>query len=307
MNEQSLAPAALAVKPASFPINSSQMIGVNDKPCLLSENTKTTTMPEVIISMPVKEQAAISQFAQDLVAIEPLIRRVVRGRLNSFHRQSAEDIAQRVLLNLWQWRTRHGEREISPVELQKIAARSARRAVQFYYRQQNKQGMRNIFPTQDFDNSINKTEEDPHNQPEDNHSDNNLCNDHRDAWATDAEAASYAGGTEMEVASLAKFLFRQILGLSGRQRFALLLQKSELIVHLITNKACLIPELADTLALTKTEFLIIVRRLPLSDEEIGELWTPEKGEPLCAKQVREARCRARLRIREALAELEKPK
>jgi DNA-directed RNA polymerase specialized sigma24 family protein len=307
MSEQFLAATPAELDPALPLINASQTSRINDSGSSLTANTDQMINQDVIVPSTVMKQATMTQFGQDLVAAEPLIRRIVQQRLNSFHRQSAEDIAQRVLLNLWQWRNRYSEREISPVELQKIGARSARRAVQLYYRQQNKQSMRNIIHTADFASSINKTEEDCYNQPEDGPSENNLCHDERDTPRIDAETASCTASTAMEVASLAKFLFRQILELSGRQRFALLLQKSELIVHLITNKACLIPELADALALTKTEFLTIVRRLPLSDEEIGELWTAEKGEALCSKQVREARCRARLRIREALAELEKPK
>lgn len=226
-------------------------------------------------------------FAQELLRVIPLIRRVIRRNLNSRQRQAAEDIEQRVLLNLWQWRIRNSERSFSSLELEKIAARAAQRGVLLFYRE----NMRNKFSLIDYEDAANSL---------------------RDSYRNDRNSISevidhtvfFMGSTKTEVASLARFLYQEIQKLSLRGRYALLLQKSDLIVHLLISKGCSIAEIAGILQLSRNEFLNVLRSLPLSDEQIGELGERQMGERLTAKQVWEARCRARLRIKKALERLQ---
>lgn len=206
---------------------------------------------------------------EELLAVIPLVRRIVRHNLRgSLRRQATEDVEQQVLLALWQWRWRNLEQKLTTIEMEKIAARSAKRGALAYYRKQ----MRNTTdPQVDFDNNADK------NRSNFNHQD--------DGETFYAGQTVFSAGDEAEAALLAKFLFRAIEKLSLRQRFALLLQKSELIVHLLTAEACRIGDLAAALEMSKTEFLNALRSLPLSDEQIGELWRVKTGEKLTAKQV----------------------
>lgn len=225
----------------------------------------------------------------ELLMIAPLVRRIVRRNLyGSPHRQAAEDIEQRVLLALWQWRGRNSDLKLTTLEMEKIAARSAKRGVSAYYRQQMR---KTTYPQVDFDNNSNDNCADSDHHYSDGSSTENILID---------KSVSFTGDTRAEAGSLGRFLFQAIEKLTLRQRYALLLQKNDLIVHLIATGACRIDDLSAALDLSRAEFLKVLQCLPLSDEQIGELWSEGNREILTAKQVREARCKARQNIKQAL-------
>lgn len=241
------------------------------------------------ISLPRLEPSGIEQIfdpnqllndslTEELLRVTPLVRRIVRGNLRGIHlKRATEDVEQQVLLALWQWRGRNPDRKLTAEEMAKTASRAAKRAAHYYYRRENKQQMRNpTDPQVDFERvKINEN-------------------------VAAAKNVSLAGETKTEVRSLGKFLFQSIEKLTPRQRFALLLQKSDLIARLLAARACRVLDVAASLSLNRAEFVAALKQMPLSDEQIGELWTEKTGESLTSKQVREARCKARRNIKQAL-------
>ncbi|MCU0239383.1 MAG: hypothetical protein MUC29_08070 [Pyrinomonadaceae bacterium] len=198
----------------------------------------------------------------------PLITRIVKKGLTYSH-QAVEDISQKVLFNLWRWHSKDTERNLSEDEWKKIAVRAAQNEVKQYYRSNNKQI-----------NSTSYLEELP-NQ------------------ITDF-TSQIEGNTNKEINSLAKICWEEILQLSLRQKYSLLLQKQELIFYLVSSKCCQIAEIAEHLQLSKARFLEIYQILPIPDEQISEIFYEVTSEKLTTKQVWEARSKARTKLAKLL-------
>ena len=233
-------------------------------------------------------------FSEQLVRLLPFVTRFVRWRLRFCNKQSAEDVVQRVMLGLWQWRSRYPQRELCAVELKRIAARSARNAVVLCFRQQQRTSQ--TISLGDWNNGS----YDRWNDTSEGSFARLFAREKTTVVSTAIVTPDATGESEYEQASLGRFLWREIKQLSLRQRFALLLQKPDLIARLLQSKSCRINEIAQALELDEAEFSTTFRALPLQDEQIGELWRAQRKERLTAKQVREARAKARAKIRQAL-------
>jgi DNA-directed RNA polymerase specialized sigma24 family protein len=205
----------------------------------------------------------------------PLVRRIVGYRLGSSFPNYVEDIVQKVILNLWRWKDKREGLPLSEEEWQKIANRAAQNEVKMLYRQNLG---REVFitdlsePDKEFEiPALNKTAD---------------------------------GNTEAESHSLLNYVWITIQELSTRQRYALLFQKQELIVYLLTGKCCKLNELAEFLNLSKETLLGIIRALPYSDEQICDFFRQNLNEEVTPKQIWEARGKARVKIAAALKKLD---
>lgn len=198
----------------------------------------------------------------------PLISKIVKRGLY-YSQNAAEDVSQKVLINLWRWRTKDIDRNLSEEELTKISVRAAQNEVVQFYRSNGKKNQ-----TTDYLEEL--------------------------AVPPSDSAGLVEGNTEKEVNSLAILAWNEVKLLSLRQKYALLLQKQELIFYLVGSRCCQIQEIADDLELSKEKFVEIFQMLPISDERIGEIFYDVTGEKLTPKQIWEARCKARKKLAKVL-------
>jgi DNA-directed RNA polymerase specialized sigma24 family protein len=203
---------------------------------------------------------------QYLLETVPLIRRIVGRKLLNIYSASRDDVSQRVFLKLWKWVSK-SKRELTNEEWQKLANTATQNEIKtFFSHKSNKE-------------SLSIEDQDTYHK---------------------AGVVTIEGDSEREVNSLAISVWRDIKDLSLRQKYALLLQKQELIFYLVASKCCQIDEVAHHLQMSKEKFLEIYQLLPLSDERISEIYFEVSQEKLTTKQVWEARSKARTKLSKVL-------
>jgi DNA-directed RNA polymerase specialized sigma24 family protein len=203
---------------------------------------------------------------QYLLETVPLIRRIVGRKLLNFYSASTDDVSQRVFLKLWKWISK-SKKELTREEWQKLANTAAQNEIKTFFSHKSN---RESLSIEDQD-AIHK-----------------------------AGYATLEGDSEREVNSLAISVWKDIKDLSLRQKYALLLQKQELIFYLVASKCCQIDEVAHHLQISKEKFIEIYQLLPLSDERISEIYFEVSKEKLTTKQVWEARSKARTKLSKVL-------
>jgi DNA-directed RNA polymerase specialized sigma24 family protein len=207
----------------------------------------------------------------------PLIRQITHSKLNSSYYDAVEDIAQKVLLKLWQWRVRRAANNLSADEWQRLANTATQNEIKTFY-------------TRKFHSEV------PLSEVEDEGNTNYKS-------SGDIASNEIEGNTNVETRSMIVFIWKAILDLSPRQRFALLLQKPELITQLIASGQCSVAEIGKILDLSESELLRILEELPYSDEQIGLAYELTYSEKLMPVQVWKARSKARLKMAKILKEL----
>jgi DNA-directed RNA polymerase specialized sigma24 family protein len=201
-----------------------------------------------------------------LLETVPLIRKIIGRKLNFFHSSSADDIGQKVFLKLWKWISK-SKKELTNEEWQKLANTATQNEIKtFYSRKANKEI---------------------------------LSIDNGEAVYGD-KSAFVEGDTELELNSLASLAWDEIKKLSLRQKYALFLQKQELILYLVASKCCKISVIAEHLQMSEEKFLQVFQLLPLSDEKISEIFFEITNEKLTTKQIWEARSKARTKLSNVL-------
>lgn len=225
-------------------------------------------------------KAPATASAQEKYFLEtlPLIRRLVGQKLNAYYRDAAEDISQKVILKLWKWKTRHPEREISEEEWRKLANTAAQNEIKTFYR--HKSHRERQLPETTENGSRHAAE---------------------DALAAPDSPAELAGNTRAELRSLLVYVWNLLAAQSLREKQALLLKSDELIIYLISYRCCGIRELAAALELKEEEFVALLPRLPLGNEEIGRLLESKLTSKVAPAQVIKARHRARAKLKRMLA------
>jgi DNA-directed RNA polymerase specialized sigma24 family protein len=203
---------------------------------------------------------------QYLLETVPLIRRIINRKLNRSFVSAADDISQKVFLKLWKWISR-SKKELTGEEWQKLANTATQNEIKTFYSHKSNKEVLSI--------------------------------DDEDSIREDG-LAFLEGDTELEVNSLAVSSWKEIKNLSLRQKYALLLQKQELIFYLVASKCCQIDEVAEHLQVSNERFLQIFQLLPLSDEKISEIFFEVTNEKLTTKQIWEARSKARTKLYKVL-------
>ena len=198
----------------------------------------------------------------------PLIKKAVKKGLY-YSQQAVEDISQKVLMNLWRWHSKDETRQLSEEEWKKFAVRAAQNEVKQFYRSNGKQ----INSTGYLEDTLKPIED---------------------------VSGRITGNTKKEINSLAVWAWEEIKKLSLRQKYALLLQKQELVFYLVASQCCQIQEVAAHLQLSREKFIEIFQLLPISDEKISEILYEVTKETLTPKQVWEARSKARTKLAKVL-------
>lgn len=222
----------------------------------------------------IEDTGAIAGQEEYFLQTTPLIRQITYSKLNSSYYDAVEDIAQKVLLKLWQWRVRRAANDLSADEWQRLANTATQNEIKTFY-------------TQKFHSEV------PLSQVED---DESIPRSRIDKFTVN----EIEGNTSAETRSLIVFVWKGINELTFRQRFALLLQKPELITQLIASGQCSIGEIAGKLSLSEPELLQILEELPYSDEQVAKAYEKACGEKLETVQVWKARSKARLKMAKIL-------
>jgi DNA-directed RNA polymerase specialized sigma24 family protein len=215
----------------------------------------------------IENQEIPAEQQQFLLKVIPLIKQVATRKLSSFSSGEGDDIVQRVFLKLWKWIGKNDERKLDEESWQKLANTATQNEIKtFYSHKSNKE----VLFTDKYE------------------------------VVTQEASGLVAGNSNYELNSLAMSAWKEIKNLSLRQKYALLLQKQELILYLAGSKCCKIEEIARQLELPKERFLEIYGLLPFSDEQIREIFFETTKEKLSSKQIWEARSKARTKLSKIL-------
>ena len=170
-----------------------------------------------------------------------IVQLIVGRRRISFQYSDVSDLAQGIALRLWKWRDKNSEKSdsMSDEEWNSYAARTA-------YNEVNRHLSKSAQTGVSLEIAENITE------------------------------PSVEGDTETEVFSLIRSVWKEICGLSLRQRRALLLHSQELVIYFLQSGISN-DDLAGILEFDETEWNDIRRRIPLSDVQIAEV-TKEPNE-----------------------------
>lgn len=218
-----------------------------------------------------KESVSPSQ-EKDFACVAPLIHKVISRKLGSRHRDSVEDLKQKVFLKLWRWRKDHGVDDLSEEEWQKLANVAAHNEVTDFFREKY---IRDV----------------PFSQ----------MNDAMQQEIIEIESFEVlAGNSKPEVCSLLKLVWQTAQILTLRQKYAYFLPFSDFIVEFILCECCSIGELAFYFEVNENELSEIIDRLPFSEENIGKLLEEKIGGKITSKQIWEARSKAKARLATAL-------
>ena len=225
----------------------------------------------------------------------PLIRRITARGLLFNYRDADEDIVQEVIFKLWQWRTRPyfeqrtGDGQESGDEDSEKSSNSICLSAEEWQRFANT-ATRNEIKTF-FTAKHQKEIPLPETLEED-------CSPV--VVAGKALTTRIEGSTEYELESQLRGIWRSLLNLTCRERYALILRDRTLGNRLIYYGCCKAQDIADVLAMRREEFIEIYKRLPVGDTEIARLLEKKLGQPVAAAQVTKARQRARTKIRQRL-------
>ncbi len=199
------------------------------------------------------------------LAALPVVQKIVRRRLVFSGHRDASDLEQGIILRLWDWREKYGEKseQMSPDEWSAFAARAAHNEINRYF----SGGMPASVPL--------------------------------DAASLLASEQSVAGESKIEVYLLVNFVWQRICCLSLRQRRALLLHSRKLVVYFLQSGIC-DTELTQVLEFTEIEWLEIKNRLPLPDASIARLiQKQDKNRSLesITESIKKARYEARAKLK----------
>lgn len=259
-----------------------------------------------------KEQHLLAGQESNFLSVLTLVRRIATIKLRGAHRDEAEDIIQKVSLNLWRWGVRRKQTttetqpnlkdsvlnrsnkeidekilsqpvnsdELSQDEWMRLANTAAHNEISSFFR--SKYRRESILNEASLENAAREL-------------------------STQRKASAYnlnpEGNSKVEITSLLQQIWKIVQTFSLRQKYAFLLQKEELIVSLLTHGCCRRKEIAEILDLDKTEFDKIFISLPLNDEAICNLFEEKSGTQLTLRQIWMARGKAKTKLASELKHL----
>ena len=207
------------------------------------------------------DDAPISQEELSLDTFS-LIQKLVRGKLNDLYADYVEDVTQTVLLKLFKWRSNRASLEITEDDWLKIVNVATQNAIKSFHSHK----LRRELTTDD---------------------------EKLDFFAGEISQIYTAGNTEIEVRSLLTSLWKSFQNLPKRQKFALILHNENFILELLLNKCCSISEIAKTLEISVNTLNNLLEKIPMSDDEIGNILYGVLEENISALNVWKARRRAK--------------
>lgn len=207
----------------------------------------------------------------------PLILRIAGARKHNLPDwASVEDLRQTVALNLLKWKHARPDRELTAEDWLKFASRATVNQIGKYHAAAHVRRETRLAEIEKYETA--KTA------------------------STGSRTVPIAGNTKVEVESLIERLWRIVEILTLRERCALLLKAGDTLPAIVGRRGCDITSVARALRLELGELFAVIALLPLADEEIAILLGDKTGESVTAKQVLEARFRARAKIRRGLSE-----
>lgn len=196
------------------------------------------------------------------------VRKLVFYKLGSKHRDSAEDLLQRVFCKIWAWKIRH-DKTLEYDDWQRVTKTVVYREISEFFGEkytkdivfsQMDTNLREaLFETQSFENAL-------------------------------------AGNTRAEVDSLLYIFWKRAQILTLRQRYAFVLGSEDFLVEFINTGYCGFKELAAYFEVTEEIFANILDFIPLSERQIGELLSAKLKESVTSQQIWEARAKAKARL-----------
>lgn len=195
----------------------------------------------------------------------PLIQQITSQKFKPTELIESEDISQDVKLSLLIWKGNHSNTLLKQEEWLKFVNRVTFNRIKAFHRNQNK-------------NTISLSEA----------QDNELCLLAKEK----SQMSQQKGNTNMELNLLVSQMWEIIQTQSFFENCALLLKNDELSLHLILYRGCRIEEMAARLRLTETELDEIIKKLPLSDQNISELLMEKFQLKATPAAIRKARQRA---------------
>lgn len=207
------------------------------------------------------DDAPISQEELSLDTFS-LIQKLVRGKLSDLYSDYVEDVTQTVLLKLFKWRLNRASLEITEDDWLKIVNVATQNAIKSFHSHK----LRRELTTED---------------------------EKLDFFAGEISQIYTEGNTEIEVRSLLTSLWKSFQNLPKRQKFALILHNENFILELLLNKCCSISEIADTLEISVNTLNNLLEKIPMSDDEIGNILNGVLEENISALNVWKARRRAK--------------
>jgi DNA-directed RNA polymerase specialized sigma24 family protein len=203
------------------------------------------------------------------------IKRVASRKLGLSYRDYIEDITQKVMSKLWNWRSNKNGHDLTEKEWEKLAYTATQNEIKTFYTQKLHKEVPLVVDSE-------------------NNAEGTLSDNH--------PSFKIEGNTQAEVRSLLVVVWQNIQKLSLRQRYSILLHSQELITYLVSNKCCTIKEIADSLEMDIEEFAAVAGSLPIADVEICTLLNERIDGSITIKQLWEARGKGKVRM---YAELKK--
>lgn len=252
---------------------------------------------ETLLVPPTEENAFLHAY--------PLIKRIASRHLRRDFQDSVEDVAQRVMLKLWQWNTRRRLRKKNNLNKDHSVGDSAGTgdgndnfedccplhalSVDDWQRLANtaiRNEIKTFFAAKDKKEVLLEEE---------------IADERHVAIAERIMNTKVEGNAQYEIKSQLCGIWKILVNLSLKEKYALLLKERTLYNYLIIHDCCKIREITDCLALTKEEFINVYKGMPLSDSGIAALLEAKLRQSVSPAHVTKARQRARKRIRSALA------
>lgn len=248
----------------------------------------------------------LSQKEINILNALPLVRRIAEFRLRGSYREAAEDIVQKVGLNLWRWSlvkkdSSHDElqeesqenlteelkpngEEMNGEDWLRVAQVVASREINSFFRSKYRKETR--LSEAALENEL-------FGQDRNNSSAFNWQSQSNNSFNS---SLKQEGNSRAEMTSILRQVWKIIMEMTLRQKYALLLQKDELIINLLTHGCCSREEIAGALACTKAEFDIIFTSFPLTDEAIRHLIEKKINGEITLHQVWMARGKAKAKL-----------
>ena len=223
-----------------------------------------------------KEENAPLAFLQEQYILDALadVRKLVFYKLSASHRDSAEDIIQRVFCKLWAWKTRHNK-ILEFEDWQKITRKAVYSEIAEYFTEKYSRDI--VFSQAHSD--LRET-----------------------LFTLSSSHLSLEGNSQIEVNSLLFSIWKAARILSLRQRYVFFLQSEDFLFEFINSGSHIVKEFSAFFDLTEKEIATVLRLVPLTDKQLGELLAAKLGETISLQQIWEAKTKARVKLFKAIKE-----
>lgn len=215
---------------------------------------------------------AASQQEKYFLNTFPLIKQIILSKSGIIPSRFIDDLIQQVRFKLWKWKEKNNHnQDLSFNDWQKLANVVTKNEITDYCRRKEN---RNVLFSEIAE-------------------DENFGSDFRDPY-------SLEGNSHYELTTFLLLLWQKFQQLSLRQKHAFIFKKDDFLELLLKFGCCSPKDIANSLALSETEFVVLLGKLPLSDTDIQNLLTNKIGENLTIEQLWVARSKAKRTLLKSL-------